>query len=255
MRTLPFLVFLPFLGCGTPAAQSATVARNSAPAPGDAARATGDRTHFDGADLSVDLPGHWEEAPVEIGHDLRKGPPDPEEVVIVLMPRAPDQDEESSTSRLANAQRHGMSTLCKRGAVASSPTRSATMSGALHVHVICDEPRVLATYTALTVEGEVLSFEHYWYAVPGYSEALDHADEAILASLQVHALRAACPGPVVDQITSKGGTCLEAAVLGQAAVETCGRALASRGWTRDEAAAEAIGRQTEKVLVCYRRAR
>lgn len=70
---------------------------------------------------------------------------------------------------------------------------------------------------------------HYWYDVPGYSAALDSADDAILSGLQVHPLTTACPSVVLEQTTSRGGTCLEAAVLGQAAVDRCGQALASRG--------------------------
>jgi hypothetical protein len=125
----------------------------------------------------------------------------------------------------------------------------------MRLHVTCDDPRVVATYTALPVESEVLSYEHYWYDVPGYSAALDLADDAILASLQVHPLTTSCPSVVLEQTTSTGGTCLEAAVLGQAAVERCGHALTSRGWTRDDVAAEMIGSKTAKALVCFRQPR
>jgi hypothetical protein len=111
---------------------------------------------------------------------------------------------------------------------------------------------LVATYMALPAESEVLSYEHYWYDVPAHSAALDLADDAIVATLRVHPLTTSCPGAVVEPTASAGGTCLEAAVLGQPAVERCGAALASRGWTRDDVAAEAIGSQTAKALVCYR---
>jgi hypothetical protein len=206
---------------------------------------------MDGADLALDLPGRWDESPVEMGHDFRKGPPGQQEIVVVLMSAIEGLDAGKSAAHLSDAQRKGMSTLCKRGAVASSPTSATTIPGAMRVHVTCEEPRLVATYVARPYESEVLSYEHYWYDVPGYSAALDSADDAILSRLQVHPLTTACPSVVAD----KGGTCLEAAVLGQAAVDRCGQALASRGWTRDDVAAEAIGRQTAKTLVCYRRSR
>jgi hypothetical protein len=198
------------------------------------------------------LPGQWNETPTEGGHDLRKGP---QEIVVVLMPPAEGLDAGSSAARLADAQRHGVTALCKRGAIASVPVPVTTRPGAMRLHVTCDDPRVVATYTALPVESEVLSYEHYWYDVPGYSAALDLADDAILASLQVHPLTTSCPSVVLEQTTSTGGTCLEAAVLGQAAVERCGLALASRGWTRDDVAAETIGSRTAKALVCFRQPR
>jgi hypothetical protein len=111
---------------------------------------------------------------------------------------------------------------------------------------------LVATYVALPAESEVLSYEHYWYDVPAYSAALDLADDVVLASLRVHPLTTSCPGAVVQQAASAGGTCLEAAVLGEPAVKRCGDALVSRGWTRDDVTAEAIRSQTAKALVCYR---
>ncbi len=210
---------------------------------------------MDGADLALDLAGRWDEAPIEAGHDLRKGLPDQQEIVVVLMSSIAGLDAGKSAVHLSDAQRRGMSTLCKRGVVASSPTPATTMPGAMRVHVTCEEPPMVVTFVARPYEGEVLSYEHYWYDVPGYSAALDSADDAILSGLQVHPLAKACPSVDVEQTTSEGGTCLEAAVLGQAAVDRCGQALASRGWTRDDLAAEAIGRRTAKTLVCYRRSR
>jgi hypothetical protein len=206
----------------------------------------------DGADLTLDLPGQWSEAAREGGHDLRKWP---EEVVVVLMPVAGDLDAGGSVARLADAQRAGVTALCKHGAAASVPAPVTTRPGALRLHVSCDEPRLVATYVALPAESEVLSYEHYWYDVPAYSAALDLADDAILASLRVRPFTTSCPRGVIEQAASAGGTCLEAAVLGQPAVERCGDALASRGWTRDDVAAEAIRSQTAKALVCYRRPR
>jgi uncharacterized protein YcfL len=246
MRNVFFLLSLlslPLVGCGAPRAQTPTGGRDVG------------GTHVDGADLALDLPGRWDEAPVEAGHDLRKGPPGQQEIVAVLMPAIEGLDAGKSAAHLSDAQRKGMSTLCKRGVVASSSTPATTIPGAMRVHVTCEEPSIVATYVARPYESEVLSYEHYWYDVPGYSAALDSADDAILSGLQVHPLTTACPSVVVEQTTSKGGTCLEAAVLGQAAVDRCGQALASRGWMRDDVAAEAIGRQTAKTLVCYRRSR
>jgi hypothetical protein len=247
MRFLFFILFLPCIGCGEPRAQAPTRGRDLAPR--DAAHAPDDsdavgRTHVDGADLALDLPGQWNEAPIERGHDLRKGP---QEIVVVLMPRFEGLDAGSSAARLADAQQHGVTTLCKRGAAASAPTPVTARPDARRLHVTCDEPRLVATYIALTVESDVLSYEHYWYDVPGYSAALDRADDAILASLQVR-----CPSVVLDQ-ASNGGACLEAALLGQSAVERCGQALESHAWKRDDTAAELIRRQTAKTLVCYRR--
>ncbi len=246
-------VLLGCVGCGGPPAQAPGGARGLDPrdprSPPDTAGPAG-RTHVDGADLALDLPGHWDEGPAEGGHDLRNWP---QQIVVALMPLAEGLDATGSAARLADAQKHGLGSLCKRGATASEPVPVQARPGAMRSHVGCDEPRVVATYVALPVENEVLSYEHYWYDVPVYSAALDVADDAILASVQVHPLATSCPSGVLAQTGSTGGACLEGAVLGPAVAERCGRALASRGWARDDAAAEAIRSPTAKTLVCYRR--
>ena len=249
MRSQFLLLFVTCVGCGAPPAHAPTGDQDDSDAVG--------RTHMEGVDLTLDLAGRWKEAPMEAGHDLRKLQKGKEEIIVVLWPRPKGLDANSSAARLADAQRSGITTLCKRGVVVSAPTPVTARPSALRFHVACDEPRMVATYIALTVETDVLSYEHYWYEVPGYSAALDHTDDEILAGVQVHSLAAACPSASVEQAISGGavGVCLEAAVLGHAAVERCGQALASRNWTRDDMAAQAVGRQTAKTVVCFRRPR
>jgi hypothetical protein len=237
MRSLAFfsLFFLACAGHGDPPAQSPTSV---------------DRTHIDRADLAVDLPGRWDERPIERGHDLRMG--DRQQIIVSLLPPAEGLDIGASAARMAEAQQRGMTSLCKQGAVASTPTPVTTPPRAFRLHVECVEPHVIATFVAAPVEGNVLSYEHYWYDAQAFSPELDRADDVILATLHVRPPAATvCPPGVLEQAAANGGACLEAAVLGRAATEECTRALEGRGWTRDDAAAELIGRQTAKKLVCY----
>jgi hypothetical protein len=243
-----FLLFLSFAAC---AAQREPPPQAPAPAAKTARpteRAPRDRTHIDHADLAVDLPGHWEEHPIEGGYDLRKG--EEEQVILALFPPAQGSRAADSAALLAEAQQRAMLAQCKRGGVAGA-SAPAGMSKAVRVHVTCEEPNVVATFIAAPQGESVLSYEHYWYTAHVYSADLDRADDAILASLHVKAEAAACPPDLLVQATSNGGACLEAAVLGDNVVAACARAYEGRGWHRNDAVANALGQQTGKTLVCY----
>jgi hypothetical protein len=211
-----------------------------------------DQTHIDRADLALDLPGRWDEHTIENGHDLRMA--DRQQIILSLLPPVQGLDVASSTTRLADAQSRSLTSQCTRGLTASAPIPAATPAGAIRLRVVCQEPRVVATFVAAGMGNQVLSYEHYWYDTQTFSPELDHADDTILATLRLKP-RAVCPPEILAQASANGGTCLEAAVLGEAVVEDCRRTLESQAWTRDEQAADLIGHQTAKKLVCYRKAR
>jgi hypothetical protein len=176
---------------------------------------------------------------------------DREQIIVSLLPPVKSLDGLNSVERLTEAQQRGMASQCKRAAGASTPTAATTPPRAIRFHVVCEEPRVVATFAAALSGGNVLSYEHYRYNIETFSPELDRADDAILATLRLKPT--ACPPAVLSEAAANGGTCLEAATLGEAIVKECRRALESNGWIQDDAAADAIGRQAAKKLVCYRK--
>jgi hypothetical protein len=62
---------------------------------------------------------------------------------------------------------------------------------------------------------------------------------------------ASCPSSVTESAGQQGGSCLEAAVLGQDVVASCVTWFESQGWVHDTDAETAIGGQTGKQLTCY----
>lgn len=237
MRSLLLVLLLPCFAC-RPA---------GSPAGGSDAVGT---THIDGPDLTLDLPGHWTDVTDDTGHDLSS---DRQEMFLQLFEKPDWMDPDVAATRLAVLHRRFMTRLpCRRGAVLSAPTPWAARPGGERFYFVCDDPRGVITNVALTVEPEVLWYAHVWAGERGYSPALDRADDAILESLHVRPVASVCPGATLGQLRA-GGICLEAAVLGQAGVNLCTRALVIRGWIRDSAAAEAMASATAKSVVCYRR--
>lgn len=247
------LLFLACTGHGEPSAQAPTrtpTAARPGGAPRDGASDSAGNTHIDHADLTLDLPGRWEERPIDAGHDLRLG--DREQIIISLFPPPDDLHGTSAAARLAEAQQRGVAAQCKRATGAMMPAATSTPARALRFHFVCDEPHVVATFVAAPVGGTVVSYEHYRYEVQTFSPDFDRTDDAILAALRFKPTAMACPPALFAQAAADGGSCLEAATLGKATVEECGRALENAGWRRDDAVADAIGRRTAKKLVCYR---
>jgi hypothetical protein len=142
-----------------------------------------DRTHIDRPDLVVDLAGRWDEHAIAGGHDLRMGYR--QQIVVSVLPPARGLDVVASVKHMAEAQAQGMTSRCKQGATASTPTQASTPPRALRLHVVCEEPRMVATFVAAPAEGNVLSYEHYWYDAKTFSPELDRADDAILGTLHV----------------------------------------------------------------------
>ena len=209
--------------------------------------------HVNRDELALDLPGKWDERRIAGGHDFRKG--NREEIIVSLHLTAEGLDVDGSTARMAQAQQAGMTSECKRVGASSAPAPVTSFAGALGSRVVCDEPAVIATFVAAPVEGRVLTYEHYRYDAKEVSPDLDRADDAILATVKVKPRAMVCPPHLFTEAVANGGTCLEAAVLGQAVVDVCARTFESRGWTRDDGVARVIGRQTAKKLTCYRGAR
>jgi hypothetical protein len=100
---------------------------------------------------------------MQAGHDLRKIIGGQEEIVLSLHPTLEGRDTASSVAHMAEAQQRGMTSLCKRGATASMPTPATTPPGAIRLHVVCEEPRLVTTFVAFAQGGNVFSYEHLWY--------------------------------------------------------------------------------------------
>jgi hypothetical protein len=239
---LPSTLLLLLVACAGGAAPPATAASSTT-------RASAQRTRIDHDDIALELPGKWEERRLEDGYDLRRG--DQEQIIVATMPIPEGVPVDEAVAHLAEAQRIGLGSQCKGGLAASEPAAARVPAHALRLHAVCAEPRVVATFVAAPLERAVLSFEHYRYDGRPFSADLERDDEAVLATARVKAPAATCPEAVLTQAQSGGGACLEAAVLGSAVVEDCARAFKGRGWLRDDATAELIGRSTAKKLVCF----
>jgi hypothetical protein len=190
-----------------------------------------------------------QQRPIDGGIELRSNR---EQIVVSLFPPIQGLDSEHSVAHLVDAQQRGVASACAHARDAGTPTPATTPPRAMRLHVVCEQPRVVATFVAAPFGVKLLSYEHYWHEAQTFSSELDHRDDAILATLRAKAVATTCPSTVLASAIPNGGACLEAAVLGNAVVEDCRRALESRGWTRDDATADAIGHQTGKTLVCYR---
>jgi hypothetical protein len=232
---------------GEPAAHEPAATRRPADAHSN------ELTHFEGDGLALDLPGQWIEHPIPGAHELRKG--EREQIIVSILAPLPGLDDVASAARLGEIQERAIASRCKRAGETSAPAAATMPPRATRFRFVCEEPRVAATFAAVPWEGNLLSYEHYWYRVPESSAELDRADDIILATLHHKPATTECPTSLIAEGASRGGLCLESAVLGTAVVEACKRELKRRGFTPDNAVADEIGRQTSKKLVCYQKPR
>jgi hypothetical protein len=247
----------PFLLVSLAACAHQTATAPAAPAtdPGRADPQTGGITVVDDAAFFFSLPGQWEKHAVDGGYDFRRGT---EEQVIVTRLPSSSQDDATNVDTLSSAQQRAIPALCKRGALVGTPQRMPAGRKEplllVGVHASCEEPRVVATFVAVSSQGTVLSYEHYRYDAAKTTPDLGSVDATMFASLHIKAptpATAACPDTILAHADSQEGMCLEAAVLGEAVVADCGAKLRGRGWQRDDLGAKLIGQQTGKTIVCY----
>jgi hypothetical protein len=193
MRSILFFSLF-FIACAGQSAPPRQVAGSPQAAPPAGEEAThvapprlivsnsGDRTHFEGGDIVLDLPGRWVEHVIERGYELRKG--DREQIIVSRFPPVQGLDSIGSAERLADVQQRTVAEHCTRRGDASLPAPATTPPHAIRSHVTCEEPRVVATLLAAPLGTDVLSYEHYWYGTRAFSSELERADETILSTLQ-----------------------------------------------------------------------
>jgi hypothetical protein len=73
----------------------------------------------------------------------------------------------------------------------------------MRLHVVCEQPRVVATFVAAPFGGKVLSYEHYWHDAQTFSSELDRRDDAILATLRAKTVATTCPSTVLARGTRR----------------------------------------------------
>jgi hypothetical protein len=78
------------------------------------------------------------------------------------------------------------------------------------------------------------------------------APAAAPATAPADAPQAACPPSILDAGSRNGGACLDASVLGDAAVDACGQQLEQAGWQADAETAKIISERAGKPLRCWR---
>ena len=175
---------------GAPRSATASIAADEhlrePSAPGAA-----ERTHFEWDGLALDLPGGWVEHPLRDAHELRKG--DNEQIIISRFPTVQGLDTVASAARLAEIQPNTTAKQCKRTSDATTPVASTIRPQSLRSHVVCESPRVVATFVVAPLKCDVFSFEHYWYGARAFSPELDRADDAILTSLRIKPETGDCP--------------------------------------------------------------
>ncbi|MCE9576540.1 MAG: hypothetical protein K8W52_25545 [Deltaproteobacteria bacterium] len=224
------------------ACPGATTPPPAAPRAKPPRQAAAARTVVDHPDLTLTLPGHWDERAVEGGYDLTGG--HTEEVIVVLFPLAEGDDVEHSATRLGEAQRTAMRAVCKDGFELAPSTDDTRF------YATCTTPRFVATLVASPQADRVLSYEHYRYDVTALTPELDAADAAIYATVRV---RASCP-PAIVAAFAQNGACLEPKVLGPGVTDACRAELQKRGWQRDATVETALHEQTGEAIECYRAA-
>jgi len=248
---LLFTVVAPLLGCAHQA--TAPALTKPATAASAAAGRVGDVTRVDRPDIAFELPGAWTQQPSSEGARWQRG--EQEQVLYTVLPQMEGLDGVSSAEKLAEVNGSVIAQSCTRG-VRVGPLARVDRPGLISYRLTlsCEEPRFVLTLVAAAAAGRVVSFEHFHVGVSALTPEAERAATAISDSLRVKpGAGADCPPAVLAQMDQQPGLCFEPTMLGDAVTTACVHEIEQRLWLRDIPTATAIGQQTKKQLVCYRR--